>query len=105
MSFEIIRGDYGREYVGVIKGENLAGTFSTCVIYIWDEDDMTLVDGKSCTIVDSGADTHLKWTPASGDIPKTTDYTKSYYGLFKMTGTGVAERTFPFEFVIKKGEP
>jgi len=100
--FEIVKGDYGRTYRGVIEGEDLSDC--TGVIFVWDEDDTKIIDGESCSVSLSGSDTHIDYTVQSADFA-TADPKKSYYGLFKLTKDGVVERTLSFTWKVYRKEP
>jgi len=102
LSFEIVKGDYGRTYRGIVKGVD----YSDCAgkIYVWDPDDDTkLIDGAACTVSLSGSDTHIDYTVQQNDF--ATASIKTYRGEFQFTKTGVVEHTLPFTWAVKEAPP
>jgi len=98
--FQIVRGDFGRIYRGVIKDQN----YSDCdaVIYVWDEDDVKIVDNRICVVSYVGSNTHVEFTPTEIDFDVPPGI---YYGLFKLTKEDVTERTLRFTWLVEKQEP
>ena len=100
MVFEIVRGDYGRVYRGIIKGEDLSDC--TAVIYVWDSNNNKVIDGKPCSVSYVPPDTYVEYTVEPGDFDVEPGI---YYGLIKFMKEGVVERTLPFTWKVYRREP
>lgn len=102
MSFEIVQGDYGRAYCGVVENVN----YSDCTgkIYIWNKARTAkIVDGKACVVTFVSPDTHITFTPEVDDFKTVTP--NVYYGMFEFLKGGVVEHTLEFVWIIKAKEP
>jgi hypothetical protein len=95
LPFEIVRGDYGQNYVGTIEGVDYSTW--TAVIYVWNEDGDTIVDGSSATTALVGSDTTVTYAPALGDFDVPAGV---YHGLFKLSTSGKVERTLKFAWEV-----
>jgi len=101
MSFEIVKGDYGRGYVGVAKDVN----YSDCTgkIYIWNKARTAkIVDGKDCTINFVSPNTEITFVPIAADFNVAADI---YYGMFVFLKAGVVEHTLEFIWRVIDKEP
>ena len=101
MSFEIVKGDYGRGYVGKIKDVN----YSDCTgkIYIWTKARVKLIDGKDCAVTFVSPDTLITYTPVENDFKTATP--DIYYGMFVFLKSGVVEHTLEFVWRVIEKEP
>lgn len=101
MSFQIVKGDYGRIFRGIVEDENYSDC--TAKIYIW-TGTTKIIDGKDCVVSFHSPDTWVDFTPVSTDFPGTLT-PGSYQGLIKFEKAGVVERTIPFTWDIFDKEP
>jgi hypothetical protein len=102
MSFEIVKGDYGRAYVGIVRDVD----YSDCTgkIYIWDKArTTTIINGKACTIAFVTPDTRITYVPALADF--STVASGIYYGMFEFLKSGVVEHTLEFVWRILEKQP
>ena len=99
--FEIVKGDYGKVYRGVLENEDLSD--HTAVLYIWDKDRTMVIDGKACAVSLVGTDTRIEYTVESSDFEDAE--LGQHYGLFKLTKTGAVERTLRFTWEVFEKEP
>lgn len=101
MSYEIVKGDCGRAYVGVVNDVD----YSDCTgkIYVWNKARTTkIVDGKDCTIVFVSPDTRITFVPITTDFNVAADV---YYGMFVFYKAGVIEHTLEFVWRVIDKEP
>jgi len=101
MSFEIVKGDCGRGYTGVVENVN----YSDCTgkIYVWNKARTTkIIDGKSCTIAFINPDTRITFVPIAADFNVTPG---TYYGMFVFEKAGVVEHTLEFVWQVVDKEP
>jgi len=100
-TFEIVQGDYGKIYRGIIENEDLSD--HTAVLNLWDYSDTKLLADKTCSVSLSGTDTLIDYTPAQTDF--STISPGLYKANFVLTKTGTVERTIPFNFEVFEKEP
>jgi len=101
MSFEIVKGDYGRGYAGVVKDIN----YSDCTgkIYVWNKARTAkIIDGKDCIVTYVSPDTHITFVPALNDFNIDAG---TYYGMFVFLKSGVLEHTLEFVWQVMEKEP
>ena len=99
MSFEIVKGDYGRAYRGIIKDVDYSDC--TAKIYVW-SGSTKIVDGKDCVVSFHSPDTWVDYTPGTLDFSVAPGL---YLGLIKFEKSGVVERTIPFAWEVIDKEP
>lgn len=99
--FEIVKGDCGRGYVGIVKNVD----YSDCTgkIYVWNKArTLKIVDGKTCTIAFITPDTQITYVPVTTDFEVAAGI---YYGMFVFYKTGVVEHTLEFVWRVIDREP
>jgi hypothetical protein len=100
MSFQIVKGDYGRIFRGIVEDEDYSDC--TAKIYLW-TGTTKILDGKSCVVLFHSPDTWVDYTPALADFSTLAPGT--YSGLIKFEKAGVVERTIPFTWDVIDKEP
>jgi hypothetical protein len=100
MSFQIVKGDYGRIFRGIV--EDVDYSDCTAKIYLW-TGTTKILDGKTCAVSFHSPDTWVDFVPVSTDFSTLTPGT--YQGLIKFEKTGVVERTIPFTWDVIDKEP
>lgn len=99
--FEIVQGDHGRAYVGVVEHVN----YSDCAgkIYVWNKArTLKIVNGKACSVVYASPDTQISFIPETADFNVAPDI---YYGMFTFEKDGVVEHTLEFVLRVIGKEP
>jgi len=99
VEFEIVKGDYGRGYVGIV--EDVDYSDCTVTLNLWDKNGTAKLTNKACAVTHVGDDTHVTFVPAINDFDLTPDI---YYGNFKFTKAGVVEHTLPFTWRVYEKE-
>ena len=100
MSFEIVKGDYGRIYRGIV--EDVDYSDCTAKMYVWNSSGTKVVDGKDCVVSFHTPDTWVDYIPATGDFNVVPGL---YKALIKFEKSGVMERSVPFTWEVLDKEP
>ena len=101
MSFEIVKGDEGRTYIGVVENVNYSDC--TAKIYVWNKArTVVVIDGHACTVAFVTPDTKVSYIPSAADFNVAAGI---YYGMFVFYKAGVIEHTQEFGWRVIDKEP
>lgn len=99
--FEIVKGDYGNVYEGIVKGVDYSSY--TATITVWNSSKTVIIKDAHCTMDYIASDTHVYYTVSQDDFANITSGT--YVGMIKFTANGVVEHTLKFSWKVYDGPP
>ena len=106
MTWEIVAGDYGSNYMATVEGKDL----SDCVarIYVW-RDSTYLINGELCSAVTfADGDSSCYYTVKEGGIPANAAIGRRstvYRVMIEFTKTGYKEHDLSFNWAVHPAPP